>query len=104
MNRTTATQNTADANNQRERLGKLLDSMDKATKGGNKKIDRALWHLLKQYENELPDLGDYFHKAFRQADVTGNGHTDMAIWNLLYHSSLFWELFGKDQDENQVNN
>lgn len=57
--------------------------------------DRALWHLLKKNSACLPDPDERFHKTFRQADVTGSGHEDMAIWHLLQCSPLFWDLFNK---------
>jgi hypothetical protein len=55
--------------------------------------DRALWNLLHRWREELPALDDYFHKAFRQTDVTDDGYTDMAIYNLLHVSKRFWVAF-----------
>jgi len=56
-------------------------------------VERALLHLLVDNYDKLPAPDVMFHKAFRASDVTDNGHTDMAIWNLLKASTLFWELF-----------
>jgi hypothetical protein len=74
------------------RITRLLELFEEKTKDGNNQADRALWHLLSQWEDRLPKLDHYFHKAFRQADITNDGHTDMAIWCLLNQSTLFWEL------------
>jgi hypothetical protein len=73
------------------RLNRLLELLDEKTKDGKNPADRALWHLLLQWKDKLPKLDYYFHKAFRQLDVTSDGHTDMAIWCLLHRSELFWE-------------
>jgi hypothetical protein len=57
-----------------------------------------LWNLLKANEKHITGLieedptGYWFHKAFRQTDVTDNGYTDMAIWILLSEASLFWRM------------
>lgn len=84
---------------------KLLELFDVETQKGNcKSSDRALWHLLKYWENRLPELDDYFHKAFRQIDVTDYGYVDMAIWNLLNDSTLFWRLFERVQGEKKEKN
>ena len=82
-----------------QRLVRLLEEMDLETQGSNDKSERALWHLLMQWRERLPELDGYFHKAFRQCDVTDDGHTDMAIWNLLHSSKIFWKLFEKAQAE-----
>lgn len=78
---------------------KLLELYDKATitAGGS---ERALFCLLKLYEEELPILDDYFHKAFRQTEVTNSALIDSAIWHLLQDAPLFWECFdGVDKQE-----
>ena len=75
-----------------KRIDRLLEAMDAATRNGSAPADRALWHLLSQWKDRLPTLDHYFHKAFRQVDVTDDGHTDMAIWCLLHHSTIFWQL------------
>lgn len=80
-------------------IARLLELMDKETQDSDKPADRALWHLLKRWEDRLPELDGYFHKAFRQMDVTDDGHTDMAIWNLIHHSKTFWRLFEEVQTE-----
>jgi hypothetical protein len=74
----------------------LLEKYDKITKEFDK--ERALWNLLKANEKHITGLieedptGYWFHKAFRQTDVTDNGYTDMAIWILLSEASLFWGM------------
>ncbi len=55
----------------------------------------ALYSLLRQYQLELPVLDYYFHKGFRQTDVTDSGYTDSAIWHLLQGATVFWKLFDK---------
>lgn len=86
-----------------KKLAKLLELMDEQTKNCfEHPTDRALFHLLKRWENELPELDGYFHKAFRQTDVTDSGHTDMAIWCLLHHSKIFWKLFEQMQPEKKT--
>lgn len=82
----------------------LLDKLDKATTA-NEPIDRALYLLLRAYENRITGLVEddpgYFHKAFRQTVVTDNGHVDAAIWILLNEAKIFWEVFGKlDKQDN----
>lgn len=57
--------------------------------------DRALWHMLMRWREELPDLDGYFHKCFRQCDVTGTGHEYMVIHCLLSQSVRFWKVFEK---------
>lgn len=54
-------------------------------------VDCALCHALKKWKDNLPPLDDYFHKAFRQIDVTDCGHADMILWNLINASDLFWK-------------
>lgn len=74
----------------------LLEKYDKVTKEADK--ERALWNLLKANEKHIQGLiendstGYWFHKAFRQIDVCETGYMDMAIWNLLYDATLFWEM------------
>lgn len=86
----------------RQRIVRLLALLEQETKSPEcSPSDRALWHLLKRWESELPEINDLFHKKFRQVAVTDSGHTDMAIWNLLHHSKMFWRLFERVQDEKQ---
>ena len=74
----------------------LLEKYDKITKEADK--ERALWLLLKANEKRIKGLieedptGYWFHKAFRQVDVTESGYMDMAIWTLLSEATLFWEM------------
>ncbi len=77
---------------------KLLERMDEKTKD-DWGFERGLWHLLKAHESELPGPDGYFHKAFRQVDVTDSGHTDMAIWQALQESKIFWLCFESVQEE-----
>lgn len=58
-------------------------------------LNKALWHILTEYKDKLPELNDYFHKAFRQCDITESGHIDMVIHSLLDASTIFWEIFEK---------
>lgn len=83
-----------------QRLVRLLELLDKESREDiNGYADRALWHALTRWKDNLPELDDYFHKAFRQCDVTDDGHTDMVIWCLLNHSKRFWRLFEMVQEE-----
>ena len=78
---------------QENKLTQLIELMKEQAITPN---DKALYHLLARWENELPELNDYFHKSFRQVDnvdLGNGGHTDMAIWHLLGQSHLFWRLF-----------
>lgn len=79
----------------------LLERMDEETKG-DWGFERGLYHLLKANETKLPPLDDYFHKAFRQVDVTESGHTDMAIWQALQESKVFWRCFESVQPEKEA--
>jgi hypothetical protein len=60
-------------------------------------VDRALLRLLQINKNyidgliEVDSSGAWFHKAFRQVDVTESGDMDMAFWNLLQSTPLFWK-------------
>ena len=60
--------------------------------------ERGLWHLLKANEKHITGLieedptGYWFHKAYRQIDVTENPNTDLAIWHLLQDAPLFWKM------------
>lgn len=60
-------------------------------------IENSLYHLLKRFKNDLPLVNFYFHKAFRQTDVidikNGEGEIDIAIYNLLCISKLFWMCY-----------
>lgn len=74
----------------------LLEKYNKITKEADE--ERALWNLLKANEKHIEGLiegdptGYWFHKAFRQVDITGSRHMDMAIWILLCEASLFWKM------------
>lgn len=90
------------------KMGKLLeifkDRLQRDTAGVIKDSDRALYHALAHWheQGKLPKLDGYFHKAFRQVDVTDSGHMDMVIWNLLNGSDLFWRLYEKVQGEKET--
>lgn len=75
---------------------KFLAMLDEATKPcfGIKAHERALYLLLNEFADSLPDLGDayYFHKAFRQTDVTATGGFDMAIWQLMQSCQIVWDV------------
>lgn len=68
----------------------LFDRMSQQDMSANRYAERALFQALSRHVDRLPKLDYYFHKAFRQVDVTGNGHDDMVIWCLLNQSELFW--------------
>lgn len=74
-------------------IEQLLDFYDKSTNWVDHPGERALWHLLTKFKDVLPEMNDYFHKAFRQTDVTDDEHADMAIWCLLQDAPVFWKLF-----------
>lgn len=80
----------------------FLELLNKATHDDAARPDfyagRALYHILAE---EVENLGPFprtsnerfwFHKMFRQADVTSSGHKDMVIWCLLNQSNAFHEL------------
>jgi hypothetical protein len=60
-------------------------------------VDRILFHLLMSSKEKLPEFDKeypaWFHKAFRQVDVTEDGNLDIAIWHALNHAKIFWEVF-----------
>ena len=86
-----------------QRIAIMLELLDQETRTDyENEVDRALWCLLKRWEDKLPYLDGYFHKAFRQVDVTDDGHTDAAIWHLLNVSKLFWRVFERVQDEKPI--
>lgn len=58
-------------------------------------VDRALLYLLEEFKNDLPEVDHYFHKAFRQVDVTDSGRIDAAIWQLIGLSTTFWQAFNE---------
>jgi len=72
-----------------ERLFKLFNE-ETITKSGQ---CRALYVLLEMYKNVLPEIDDYFQKAFRQTDVTDNGKLDMVFWHLMNGNTTFWHIF-----------
>jgi hypothetical protein len=88
------------------KLEKLLEIMNERTRKSDIAWERALYHLLCCYKDKLPPLNYYFHKAFRQTDVTadivGNGHLDMVFYNLLYDSVIFWEIFDELDEEKEL--
>lgn len=96
----------------RKPIDRLLDLMEGAIKSCDdyrqQSVDTALRLLLRKYRDELPELDDYFHKAFRQIDVTNDGNIDMVIWHLIDASEAFWvayEMVSKEIGiENQVAN
>lgn len=65
-------------------------------------IEYCLLNMLIEHKDKLPDFDDYFHKAFRQCDVTESGHHDMVFWHLLNTCSIFWVLFEKFTKKNDV--
>jgi hypothetical protein len=69
--------------------------------------ERALWCLLTHTQDALLPFFQkdfdrhWFHKAFRQIDVTDSGDLDMAIWHLLGKSEILWKLFD-DLENNRI--
>jgi len=58
--------------------------------------DRALYLLLVKYEKELPDTIEdinWFHKMFRQIDITEEKYIDTIIWNLIGCSEYIWYVY-----------
>lgn len=93
------------------RLGWILYTMDRALSANvepglgkysifNYNVERALLHLLLRFYPSLPAPDGEFHAAFRKYDVTDSGRIDMAIWNLLDASVLFWEIFTESNKRN----
>lgn len=80
-----------------KRIEEFLKIYNLETGKQDNKSERALFCLLEGFKNDLPELDDYFHTAFRQIDVTPYGHVDSAIWHLLYDAPIFWECFKKVQ-------
>lgn len=76
------------------KIKEFLDLFEKRVKTSDSYASRALYKLLKEYESKLPNIDDYFHKAFRQIDVTDSGNIDMAIWLLINESDDFWYCHG----------
>jgi hypothetical protein len=74
---------------------KLLPELEKRTKGriGSSRCDRALYHLLLEFRKDMEGYTpDYFHKAFRQINVTKSGNVDMAFYALLDDAPIFWAI------------
>ena len=76
----------------------MLKEYYELIKNQDDEVERALWNLLKANEEQIKGLieedstGFYFHKAFRQQDITESGFTDMAIWLLLQEAPIFWNM------------
>lgn len=91
-----------------DKLKKFLALFDEKTKerrgNVNHGADRALFLLLSRWKDKLPDLDNdlWFVKTFRVADVTDDVQTDMAIWNLLNQSKMFWRVFEEVQGEKDL--
>lgn len=71
------------------------------------RCDRALILLLDRWFEEIPEFedGESFHRMFRQLDVVdeqAGGQMDMAIWNLIHESALFWHCIPRDTEEVQL--
>ena len=76
-------------NDNMNKLLLLMSEDENATR-----TDRALYLLLCQFEDKLPELDDRFHKMFRQVDVIDEyPQVDMAIWHLLHESGSFWRCY-----------
>ena len=87
--------------NDKVKIKQFLELFEKRTKTSDSYASRALYKLLSEYESKLPNIDDYFHKAFRQIDVTDSGNIDMAIWFLIHESDDFWYCYGVINKDNQ---
>jgi len=77
-------------------IDQILELLDAATQQAESS-ERALYYLLMEYKKWLPPLETYadlgsFQAWFRKTDVTDSGFVDMAIWNLLNCSKIFWDV------------
>ena len=84
-------------------IDRLLSRMEEEIEAGGSKaspVEKALWHALRFWRNDLPELDGYFHKAFRQTDVLDCADANMILWHLLDGSKLFWKLFNEVTAEN----
>lgn len=68
-----------------------------ASSDSNYYADSALVLLLVKYRDVLPTMDGYFHKCFRQCDVTDSGTIDMVIHKLLDQSVRFWKVLASEQ-------
>ncbi len=85
----------------------LLDEYEQKLRRSHteRNADRALFHLLDRFREDLPPLDGYFHKCFRQCDVLDlghGGHIDAAVHSLLYEADLFWRLFEKHRIDKEI--
>ena len=87
------------------KIDRVIEELGERTNNGsgddNRDSDRALYALLSQFKEQLPELDDRFHKSFRQMDCIEDdteGTTDYVIWLLLCQSTLFWKIL--DEVEN----
>lgn len=82
------------------KIDKLLKLYNEATHSleDEKHFERALFILLDEYKDRLPELNYNFHKAFRQMNIIDPVH-DAVIWYLLDSAEIFWVCFHKVQDK-----
>ena len=70
--------------------------------------ERALYFILQEYEKKITGLiehdqtGEWFHKAFRQIDVTEKSNIDLAIWTLLKNANLFWKIIHENDKTRNI--
>lgn len=78
-----------------EEVSALLARFAEMVDATNFPDDRALLHLLRSCEGKFGYNADenMFQKQFRQQNITGNAHVDMAIWLLMRNSDVFWSAF-----------
>ena len=82
----------------------FLLKFDKAISRKIHNADSALLILLKKYENNLPeeiDDIDWFHKMFRQIDITEEPMMDEVIWHLIGDSDVFFDVYEIMRDKNE---
>ncbi len=84
---------------EQSKIKKVLKLYDTASYAAKSPVDRALWHMLKRWEDKLPEMlpddPEWFHRAFRQVDVLPTGNEDMVVYCLLINRKMFWEIFNK---------
>ncbi|MDB4431184.1 hypothetical protein N9137_02220 [Pseudomonadales bacterium] len=70
--------------------GKKIGQMKR---GKGKSWERGLYLLLRDCQNDLPELNENFRKVFEHTSVTNSGTTDRSIFNMLSASTVFEEAF-----------
>jgi hypothetical protein len=86
-------------NNNQEKFFKELEELRESKEYNNiSGAERALILLLLDEKENIyipDDDPNWFHKQFRQIDVTSSGMRDSAIWNLINDSEIIWKALDK---------